>query len=87
MKRDVIVAIPLPHLLLGCPGDVCWLMGEVTVQKEGYQRPLPAPGQCARSAGGSDVFPHGVGDTESDGHSKYSAVFVPRCFAHDPLTH
>lgn len=77
----------LAHEPLGGIGNVCLMMGEMSVHNESYQRRALAPGQCARQAVGRGVCSDGVGEIGNDGHSKHSAVSVPLCSAHDPLTH
>lgn len=84
------MAFPPLHLaqeLLGGIGNVCSMMGEMSVHNESYQRRVLAPGQSAHQAGGHGVCSDGVGEIGSDGHSRHSAVSVPWCSAHDPLTH
>ncbi len=84
------MVLPPPHLaqepLVGI-GTVCSMMGDTIVHKEGHQGCALAPGQSSHPAGGRGVFPDAVGEIGSDGHSKRSAVSVPWCSAHDPLTH
>lgn len=84
------MVFPPPHLeqeSLEGTGAACSMMGEETVHKEGHQRCMLAPWQSTRPAGGRGVYPDGVGEIGSDGHSKHNAVSVPWCAAHDPLTH